>query len=207
MSGIITQNALGNSGLVKAVEAAGGTWVEIKSLTASSDATLSFVDGTDDVVLDSTYPIYVFKFINCHPSADSNQFRVNFSDDGGSSYAVTKTSTVWRAFHSEGGTSGFGYVTSNDLAQGTGVQILASSLGADADHTTQGDLYLYSPSSTTFVKHFQSRTTTTSSDDQIMDFHIAGYCNTTSAVNAAQFSMTSGEIDAGKIKLFGLKDS
>ena len=104
-----------------------GTYTFIKKLTASSSATLSFVDGSSDVVLDDTYKEYLFTFNNIHPSADSNQFLINFSADTGSNYNVTKTSTVWRAFLSEGDSSGSGYVSSNDLAQGTGVQILASS--------------------------------------------------------------------------------
>ena len=182
-----------------------GTYTFIKKITASSSSTISFVDGSSDVVLDNTYKEYLFTFNNIHPSADSNQFLINFSADTGSNYNVTKTSTVWRAFLSEGDSSGSGYVSSNDLAQGTGVQILASSLGADADHTTQGYLHLSDPSSTTYVKHFISRISTTSSDDQIMDFHVAGYCNTTSAVDAAQFSMTTGNIDAGDICLYGIK--
>ena len=181
-----------------------GTYTFIKKITASSSSTISFVDGSSDVVLDNTYNEYLFTFNNIHPSADSNQFLINFSADTGSNYNVTKTSTVWRAFLSEGDSSGSGYVSSNDLAQGTGVQILASSLGADADHTTQGYLHLFDPSSTTYVKHFISRISTTSSDDQIMDFHVAGYCNTTSAVDAAQFSMTTGNIDAGDICLYGI---
>ena len=181
-----------------------GTYTFIKKITASSSSTISFVDGSSDVVLDNTYKEYLFTFNNIHPSADSNQFLINFSADTGSNYNVTKTSTVWRAFLSEGDCIGSGYVSSNDLAQGTGVQILASSLGADADHTTQGYLHLFDPSSTTYVKHFISRISTTSSDDQIMDFHVAGYCNTTSAVDAAQFSMTTGNIDAGDICLYGI---
>ena len=181
-----------------------GTYTFIKKITASSSSTISFVDGSSDVVLDNTYKEYLFTFNNIHPSADSNQFLINFSADTCSNYNVTKTSTVWRAFLSEGDSSGSGYVSSNDLAQGTGVQILASSLGADADHTTQVYLHLFDPSSTTYVKHFISRISTTSSDDQIMDFHVAGYCNTTSAVDAAQFSMTTGNIDAGDICLYGI---
>ena len=197
MSGIISDNVLRQSGLIKA--AAGGAWTFISKSTASSSSDVSFTSG-----IDGTYGTYVFTFNNIHPSADSNQFRINFSDDGGSSYAVSKQTAVWRAFQSEGGTTGSGYVASNDLNLGTGVQILASSLGADNDHPTQGYLYLFSPSDTTFMTHFISQVSTTTSDDQIMGFHVGGYCNTTSAINAAQFSMTSGDIDSGDICLYGI---
>ena len=202
MSGIIAQNTANATGLIKAA-AAGGAWTLLSTSTASSSSDVSITSN-----IDSTYPIYKFEFINIHPSADSNQFLINFSDDGGSSYDVTKTSSVFRAYQNEAGDdTAFGYSTTNDLAQGTGIQKLATSLGADNDHTTQGSLWLFNPSSTTFVKHFICRITTNSSDDEIMDFFVAGYCNTTSAVNAAQFSMSSGNIDAGTIKLYGLGDS
>jgi len=199
MSGIIAQNAANATGLIKAA-AAGGAWTLLSTSTASSSSDVSITSN-----IDSTYPIYKFEFINIHPSADSNQFRINFSADGGSNYNVSKTSTSFRAYQNEAGNdTAFGYTTSNDLANGTGVQLLASSLGADADHTTQGSLWLFNPSSTTSVKNFICRITTNSSDDEIMDFFVSGYCNTTSAVNAAQLSMTSGDIDLGTCSLFGI---
>ena len=74
-----------------------GAMTLIKEQTASSSATISFVDGTSDVVLDSTYPIYVFKFINIHPSG-TNRFQFNGSIDAGSNYNVTKTTTVTNYF-------------------------------------------------------------------------------------------------------------
>ena len=62
MSGIIAQNTLDNSGLIKA-PAGGGAWNFIKKLTASASSDLSFVDGTDGVDF-SSYDEHVFKFIN-----------------------------------------------------------------------------------------------------------------------------------------------
>ena len=58
----------------------------IKKLTASSDSELSFVDGTDDVVLDDTYKEYIFTFNNIHPENDNKGFTFQTSTDGGSSY-------------------------------------------------------------------------------------------------------------------------
>ena len=77
-----------------------GTIQLIKKLTASSSATLSFVDGASSVVLDNTYKEYVFTFKDIHPSADAN-LMINFSIDGGSNYNVTKTSTFFNAWHDE----------------------------------------------------------------------------------------------------------
>ena len=39
------------------------------------------------------------------------------------------------------------------------------------------------------------------------DNFVAGYCNVTAAIDAVQFKQTSGNIDAGTIKLYGIKDS
>jgi len=184
-----------------------GAMILIKTLTASSSGTLSFVDGASDVVLDNTYPIYKFVFTNIHPQTDSQHFNVNFRD-GGSSYDATKTTTYFEAEHQEddGGT-GLNYVTASDVAQGTGVQQVAPNVGSDADQSCSGELWLFSPSSTTFVKHFMMRTSTVRSDNIAFDTYAAGYCNVTAAIDGVQFSFASGNIDAGTIKLYGIKDS
>jgi len=187
-----------------------GNQVLIKEQTASSSSTISFVDGSSDVVLDSTYPIYKFEFINIHSSADTN-FSFNFSTDGGSNYNVTKTSTAFEASHRENGTGGtLGYNTNRDLAQSTAFQVLSDTLSSsNNDANLCGSLFVFAPSSTTFVKHFMA---TTNFDDPnspqyTFNYYIAGYGNTTSAIDAIQFKQSSGDIDAGTIKLYGIKDS
>ena len=195
MTGIIAQNVGRTSGLIKAASGGGGVWTKIKTLTASGDSDLSFVDGTDDVVLDSTYPIYLFKFINIHFATDDTDFRFNVSIDSGSNYNVAKTTTMFRAYHGE------------DLAQGTGDAYLNWDVGAASDENVSGEMWLFNPSSTTFVKHFIARTSSVHSGSAELDAYQAGYANTTSAIDAVQFKATSGNIDAGKIKLYGLKDS
>jgi hypothetical protein len=185
-----------------------GAMTLIKEQTASSSSTISFVDGTSDVVLDSTYPIYVFKFINIHPATDSVYLQFNGSIDAGSNYNVTKTTTFFRAAHDEAGsTTVFGYDAAEDIAQGTGFQGLNVSIGNDNDQCGVGTLHLFNPSSTTFVKHFIFRGANPNAGDYMVDASVAGYFNTTSAVDAIQFKMVSGNIDAGTIKLYGIKDS
>jgi len=209
MSGIVTQNALGNSGLVKAAEAGGGAWTLIKSVTASADGNLSFIHGTDDVVLDSTYPVYLFKFINLHGSSDGSEFTVNFRD-GGSAFDATKTTTSFYYYHAEDDSAASGsYKTDGDIAQGTGYQRLmdGSVSGADADQSLSGEMYLFSPSSTVFVKHFFAKTNSAMSWDASGFYAVGGYCNVTAAIDGVDFKFASGNIDLGKIKLFGLKDS
>jgi hypothetical protein len=177
-----------------------GALTLISTQTASSSATLDFTSG-----IDSTYKEYIFKFYNIHPSADSNQFLINFSADSGSNFNIPKTTTVFRAYHNEAGNdTAFGYVTSNDLAQDNSDQKLGTSLGADNDQGVSGYIHLFNPSSTTFVKHFIANLNVISSDDESMVFYVAGYCNSTSAINTARFKMTSGNIDAGTISLYGV---
>ena len=182
-----------------------GSMVFIKKLTASSSATLSFVDGSDGVVLDDTYKEYVFTFNNMHPASNSVILQFNLSTDSGSNYNVTKTSTYFRALHNEGGSStNLVYQTSHDLAQSTSFQDLAQGIGNDNDQCTVGTLQLFNPSSDTFVKHFISRFNTYEAADFSIDQYCAGYGNTTSVVNAVQFKMNSGNIDAGDICLYGI---
>ena len=183
-----------------------GNMVLIKKLTASSSATLSFVDGASDVVLDNTYKEYVFVFNDIHPATDSVSFQFNLSIDGGSNYNVTKTTTEFSAYHNEGDSAtALGYNTVNDLAQSTNDQKLSSSnLGNGDDEAFVGTLHLFNPSSTTFVKHFISRVAFYHDSDYAIDGFIAGYGNTTSAVNAVIFKMSSGNIDAGTITLYGI---
>jgi len=196
------------SSVTAATGLANGAMTLIKTLTASSSATLSFVDGTDSVVLDSTYPIYVFKFINCHPATDAAELQFNMSTDSGSNYNVTKTTTFFRAYHFESDAgAALEYRTQDDLAQSTNFASLIEGLGNGADESGSGTLELFNPSSTTFVKHFISQIQIYNASNISADNFVAGYGNTTSAVNAVQFKMDSGNIDAGKIKLYGIKDS
>jgi len=183
-----------------------GSMVFIKKLTASSSSTLSFVDGTSDVVLDDTYKEYLFTFKNIHPGTNNVKFQFNLSADTGSNYNVAKTTTYFKTQHNEGDTiAEVSYSVGRDLAQGTGVQILDENLGNDNDQNLSGYLRLFNPSSTTFVKHFTARISDHLQDDAAVDAYIAGYANTTSAVDAIQFSVNSGNIDAGDICLYGIK--
>ena len=182
----------------------------IKTLTASSSGDLTFVHGTSDVVLDSTYPVYLFKFYNIHPATDDVKFSFQANAAGGSGYNETITSTSFGAGHIENDSATFlQYEASGDQAQGTSFEKLTSnsSLGADNDQTFTGTLYLFNPSSTTFVKHFTSNINFVSSSDYSVNDFNAGYFNTTSAIDEIQFKMSSGNIDAGTIKLYGIKDS
>ena len=204
-----------NNSLASVTDVSGtdGAMILIKTLTASSDSDLSFVDGTSDVVLDNTYPIYKFVFTNIHPATNNSNFTFNGSDDDSShSYDVTKTTTAFDAFHKEDGSNqSLNYRTGEDIAQGTGFQTLTldGGVGNNNDDNFNGELFLFNPSSTTYVKHFFATTTHgyNASPAFVMNSYIAGYFNTTADITAIQFKFASGNIDAGTIKLYGIKDS
>ena len=199
---------LNNNGVKNATSfgsASSGSMTFIKKLTASSSATLSFVDGASSVVLDNTYKEYMFTFNNMHPASDAVNFVFNGSIDSGSNYNVTKTTTFFNAYHFENDSStALTYNASQDLAQSTDFQILEDSVGNDNDQSCVGYLHLFNPSSTTFVKHFISSNHRAFSGDASSENHVAGYFNTTSAIDAVQFKMSSGNIDAGDICLYGI---
>jgi len=178
----------------------------IKNIDASSSGTVSFVNGASSVVLDATSKTYLFKFINIHPQTDQKKFEFNVSIDGGSNYNVAKTSSFFHAYHGEDDSSAaLGYETAGDLAQGTGFQSLGQQVGNANDECISGELFLFDPSSTTFVKHFLANTNRASGNAFSVNSFISGYANTTSAVNAVQFKFDSGNIDSGRIALYGIK--
>ena len=176
----------------------------IKTLTASSDGNLTFVDGASSVVLDATYKTYLFKFINIHAGGDEVDLQVNFRD-GGTAYDATKHTTYFEAIHDEDDSAtGLSYVTSLDIANGTGSQTILRYLGNDNDESSSGEMYLFNPSSTTFVKNFMHQSNGMHDNPACFTNFSGGYCNTTSAVTGAIFKYTSGNMDAGTIKMYGL---
>jgi len=178
----------------------GGNLKFISKATASASASIEFTSG-----IDSTYKEYIFFFKDIHPATDNVLFQFNLSTDSGSNYNVTKTTTHFSAVHNEADdAASLGYKTGLDLAESTSFQTLVEEVGADNDQCLSGYLHLFSPSSTTFVKHFISRINNYRRSDYSADHYTAGYGNTTSAIDAIKFQMSSGNIDAGQILLFGV---
>ena len=186
----------------------GGSMVFIKKLTADgSTSTFSFVNGSSDVVLDSTYKEYVIIINGHHPASDSVDLRMEGSVNGGSSYGVTATTTSFRSAANEANNdTDLVYRTGTDQAQATtGIYIMSgTATGNDNDQCTCVKIHLFNPSSTTFVKHFIAESSGYTDDDRNLHGFSAGYFNTTSAVNAIKFTSSSGNIDAGTITLYGI---
>ena len=172
----------------------------ISTTTASNSANLSITSG-----IDSTYKEYIFKFHNIHPVTDGADFTMNFSVDGGSNYNVTKTSTIFQSYHGEGGENPtFNYDSDRDLAQSTAYQVIMQDPGNENDESGSGTLHLFDPSNTTFLKHFISDIHEHQGSNYAVRKFVAGYGNTTSAINAIDFKFASGNIDSGVIKLYGV---
>ena len=191
------------SSVTSAANFPAGAMTLISTTTASSSSTISITSG-----IDSTYPIYLFKFINIHPGTDTGNNRLTFQGDTGTNtnYNQSIASSHYRAFHNEGGSNqGLGYRTATDQANGTSFQPLGEGIGAGvADESSSGELYIFEPSSSVFVKHFLARTHIYSDNNEAIDSLVAGYFNTTTALTRFQFKMSSGNIDSGTIKLYGV---
>jgi hypothetical protein len=179
-----------------------GNLIHIQSQTASNSASISFTTG-----INSTYKEYQFYFIDIHPRTDAVNFTFNMSTDSGSNYNVTKTTTAFLAEVSQSGTfSGLSYQTASDLAQSTSDQRITTNIGSASSESAVGYMSLFNPASTTYVKHFISTSQfyfPDASVDFTMNMFVAGYGNTTSAINAVRFQMSSGNFD-GTIAMFGV---
>ena len=182
----------------------GGSMVFISKATASGSATIDFTSG-----IDSTYKEYMFTFSSMHPATDGAHFQVGFRD-GSTDYDATKQSTSFTTYHQENdGESSSDRLnfSSGRLSNSTAFQNLHQSVGNDNDQCASGEILIFSPSNTTFVKHYLSRLDSCHDSNANMDSFIGGYVNVTAAIDAIQFKSSSGNIDSGIFKLYGIKDS
>ena len=177
-----------------------GDVVLLSSQTASNSATISFTSG-----IDSTYGEYIFKFYNINPATNDIDFTFQTNATDSTSYDETITSTFFSAEHTEDdATTNLTYHANMDQAQGTAYQIITRGGGSGSDESIAGELHLFNPASTTYVKHFYTRSAMYHSADYAFDVFAAGYINTTTAIDDIQFKMSSGNFD-GKIKMWGVK--
>ena len=157
--------------------------------------------------IDSTYGEYIFKFYNINPATDGAhfQFQVNATDDAGGDFDTSQIQTTYfEARHTEADASELTYEGSNDAANSTSHVNLARAVGNGSDESFAGIMHLFSPASTTYVKHFYSRASGYNNSDSAHDHFVAGYINDTTAIDEIQFKMSSGNFD-GTIKMWGVK--
>ena len=199
------------SDITAAASLPSGVMTHIKTQTTTGASDIQFINGTSDVVFDSTYPIYVLKFINCDTTTHQNVY-INFTDDTSShSFDLNMTTTAFVAEHSENDSSvaRLDYSESYDVANGTNAYIFNINKGgmsSGSDSSASGEIYFFNPSSTTFVKHFMLRINSMSEYPGSTDQYVAGYVNTTAAVTGFKFHGVGGNM-TGTYKLYGIKDS
>jgi len=176
----------------------------ISSVTASNSSTLEFTSG-----INSTYDVYEFHFINIHPANDAVDLRFQVNADGGSGYNEAMATSFFRTKHHEDGSAQeIAYIAGYDRAPSDATfQPLGNGTSTDATHSTSGILTLYAPSNTTHVKHFLAQLVEAHESDIIMDTYVAGYVNTTTAIDEIQFKMSAGSIATGEIRMYGLAKS
>ena len=171
----------------------------ITTNTLSSSANSSFTSS-----IDSTYKLYIFKFLNIHPASQDVYFQFQANASGQSGYNETMTTTFFKARHSESDVTADLLYTDNDQAEGTAYQPLSMNVNNANDESCSGELFLFNPSNTTYVKHFYSRTASVQDTPLFNDTFVAGYFNVTAAITNIDFKMSSGNMDAGTIKMYGV---
>jgi hypothetical protein len=172
----------------------------LSTQTASSSSTIDFTSG-----IDSTYKEYIFKIINCHPSTDDVPFQFQVDTGTNTNYNQTMTTTAFQSAHAEADNdTSLEYRTELDLAQGTGFHGLSNNIGNGNDECISGTLSLFDPSNTTFVKHFKGQFSGYGVANYNYNSFSAGYVNTTTAVTRLRFKFSSGNIDSGTIKMYGV---
>ena len=178
----------------------GGAMTLLETQTASSSSTIDFTSGIDD-----TYKEYQIHLIDVHPGTDNTDLKFQFDTGTNTNYNQTITSTFFLAHADEADSNtGLSYYDSKDLAQSTSFQWWNWYHGADNDQSTVGILHLYDPSNTTFVKHFMATNNVSRQNDFTGNGFVSGYINTTTAITRVQFKMSSGNIDSGTFKLYGV---
>tara|TARA_B100000900_G_scaffold341412_1_gene304471 strand:- start:1496 stop:2119 length:624 start_codon:yes stop_codon:yes gene_type:complete len=187
-----------------------GSQVLIKTITISSGtSTISFVNGASSVVFDGTYPLYKVVYASVHHATDGSQLQIGFRD-GGSDYDAVIQSSSYTTYHQENDSESSGdrlNYSSGRVANSSSFQNLHQSVGSDNDQCASGEILIFSPSNTTFSKHYLSRLNSCHDSNANMDSFIGGYVNTATAIDAIQFKSSSGNIDSGIFKLYGIKDS
>ena len=176
-----------------------GNMTLLTTNTASNAASSSFTS-----LIDSTYKLYIFKFIDVNPATNNAELTFQVNTVGASGYNETITSTSFHANHYEdNSTQRLSYDSDKDQAQGTAYNVIGGDLGNEADECAAGELFLFNPSNTTNVTHWHSTVQLYRGSDITEIHYSAGYINVTAAIDEIDFKMSSGNIDS-VIKMYGV---
>ena len=183
-------------GQLSFADAGGGQWEYISSSTISSGT--SAVDFT---TLSTTYEDFLFTLQNVHQATDGQRLygRV-FTGTGGSQAVVTS------------GNYGYAISTmttghSTEGSNGTDHMRFSYNNGADTAESYCAEIILYNPHGTTFEKLFRINGVGLSSANATHMHSIASKYDQATAVTGVRFYSQSGNLDSGKISLYGRKNS
>jgi len=180
-----------------------------QAMTDSDDGVSSF-DFTTGI--DDTYDVYYFEVAGVIPHG-TNQFQFQVDTGTNTNYNITNTSMVLSWYHGHDGAAGPGghggpnenttnFCTFTPPQKGSGDPGDFQTRGAQG-----GYLYLFNPSSTTFEKHWLSKMSGTGAagaTQYVEVYESAGYFQTTTPLTRVRFKYNTGEIDGGRITMFGL---
>lgn len=172
---------------------AGAGYILLSTATASNSSTLEF---TSDI--DSTYNSYAF-VIDIIPATDNVALFARTSTNGGSSYDSGSTDyTSARVF----------CLSNVGTATGAGADAdylnLLGGVGSDTGETVAAVLYMINPANSSSYTLFHQSGVTSRAGGELAFNNASLRRNSTTAVDAVQFYFSSGNIESGTIKMYGL---
>ena len=181
----------------------------LNTVNASTTSEIVF----SNTYINSTYDIYVFKYIGMHPSNDTVNFQFFGSENNGAGWNIRKTTCYISMWVAASGNSQDGPLVDNSYSQGntTTEQTLGYSIGNDNEYGITGELWLFSPSTSTSVTHFMSFASYMKANNEQSTVQLSGYYGEYSGgdgpgttIDAIKFVYASGTMDTGTIKLYGI---
>jgi hypothetical protein len=175
-----------------------GALVLLETQTASASASLDFAAS-----ISASYDTYLIEFLNLVPATDNVSFWMRVSTDGGATYDTSNLYSVMR----------FGWTNAASGPSGTAIGSPTSRMevvaGADTiDSSTLygvcGSMRLFSPLNTSVYTMTTGQLVLFSNAGNMPGLNVAGVYKSTTAVNAFQFLMSSGNIASGTIRVYGL---
>lgn len=184
-----------------------GSLVLLAEKTASSSASLDFttrtVLGQSGAVFQSDFDEYVVEIVSLAPATNATTLQMKVSTDGGATW-VAGSSYVYNNWGVDsGGGSGITRSTSAALFVLGDASVLSNAAGA----TTNATLTLQNAATATNRFTYQGMMFRIDSGPTYRTNTIGGTWNSASAVNAIQFTSSSGNLASGTIRLYGIANS
>tara|TARA_B100000408_G_scaffold138198_1_gene131180 strand:+ start:2591 stop:3139 length:549 start_codon:yes stop_codon:yes gene_type:complete len=173
----------------------------VKKNEFSDVANVTFTD------LGSDYKLYLFKFWGISPATNNVRFDCQFNATGQTGFNEALTTTYIRCFNNEANSDNE-FEFENTLQQpGASTQnygILADAVSSESVGSLVGEMYLFDPSeSTAFATDYVAEFCYHKNNSYVQRTFVTGFIRTTAGIAAADFKMSSGNMD-GTIALYGI---